>query len=231
MSPDSIHKNSAFANCRPLDWRGTASILAATSLAYASNLYPGRLLLKWGLEQLGEPPYAGFAGAFVPHLLLYSTFMAAITALFWAVLARAGFLPGPKFGNVVLSVRLGIAGALAALVLTLAVVWLTMPHGTIHWIAPQPWSIAGNIFSNFYEEFVFRGFILVALRRLFGFWPAALGSAALWALLHFQFPAVLQAVIFVIGVGFAWLAGRANSLWAPYFAHEILDLLADSLMG
>jgi membrane protease YdiL (CAAX protease family) len=135
------------------------------------------------------------------------------------------------FGNLRASIVLGIAGGLVALALTLAVVWVTMPGGTVHWIAPDAWKIAGNVFSNFFEEFVFRGFILTALRSVAGFWPAAIVSSALWAVLHTQYPFVLQAGIFVVGIGFCWLAQRARSLLAPYFAHEVLDLIGDSLIG
>jgi membrane protease YdiL (CAAX protease family) len=53
----------------------------------------------------------------------------------------------------------------------------------------------------------------------------------MWALLHTQYPLILQASILVVGVGFCWLAVRMRSLWAPYVAHEVLDLLGDSLIG
>jgi hypothetical protein len=38
-----------------------------------------------------------------------------------------------------------------------------MDSPTVCELAPVPWKIAGNVFSNFYEEFVYRGFMLVAL--------------------------------------------------------------------
>jgi membrane protease YdiL (CAAX protease family) len=208
-----------------------ALIFLAVVFAYASNFWPGRALLGWGLNALGNPPYRGFVGIFVPHLLLYSTFMAAVSALFWWAFVRARLLEPPRFGNLRGSILLGIVGGLAALAVTLLVILTTMPKGTIHWIAPDAWKIAGNIFSNFFEEFVFRGFLLVALRRVVGFWPAAVLSSALWAFTHSQYPLTLQGTILVVGVGFCWLARRAQSLWAPYFAHEVLDLLGDSLIG
>lgn len=208
-----------------------ALILLAIAFAYASNFWPGRAVLGWGLNALGNPPYQGFVGVFVPHLLLYSTCMAAVSALLWWAFVRAGLLDAPKFGNVRLSLALGVAGGLAALALTLIAVAATMPAGSIHWIAPDAWKIAGNIFSNFFEEFVFRGFILFALRRIAGFWAAAIVSSAMWALLHTQFPLIIQGSIFVIGIGFCCLARRAGSLWAPYFAHDVLDLLGDSLIA
>jgi membrane protease YdiL (CAAX protease family) len=216
---------------RPVDLRAQVLILACVAAAYGSNFWPGRLVLQHGSAALGNPAYEGFVGIFLPHLLLYTTVMAAVSALAWWGLARARLLPPPEVGNIGPAAVAGALGGLVALAFTLAVVWAAFPTGTIHWIDPVPWKIAGNVFSNFFEEFVFRGFLLVALRRLVGFWPAAVISSALWALTHTQYPLELQAVIFLVGVGFCWLAVRMRSLWAPYVAHEVLDLLGDSLIG
>ena len=215
----------------PVDLRAQALILACVLAVYASNFWPGRMVLRLGSNALGNPPYEGLVGIFLPHLLLYSTLMALVSAVVWWVLARGRVLPPPQFGNLATAVVAGAIGGIVALALTLTVVWVTLPAGTIHWIPPSPWKIAGNLFSNFFEEFVFRGFLLVALRRLAGFWLAAVVSSAMWALLHTQYPLILQASILVVGVGFCWLAVRMRSLWAPYVAHEVLDLLGDSLIG
>ena len=208
-----------------------AALLFGVAIAVGSNFWPGRAVLTFGLSVLGNPPYEGFVGAFLPHLLLYSTVMALVSAILWWILMQARILKGPRFGNVRQSIGLGLVGGIAGIILTLLVVWVTMPTGTIHWIAPAPWKIAGNVFSNFFEEFVFRGFVLCALRRLFGFWPAAVLSSVIWAALHTQYPLSLRLVILVVGVGLCWLLRRAQSLWAPYFAHEVLDLIGDSLIG
>jgi membrane protease YdiL (CAAX protease family) len=208
-----------------------AMILLAVVIAYGSGFWPGRLVLRGGLNSLGNPEYVGFRGIFLPHLLLYTTLMAAVSAVLWWALVLAKILPPPKFGNIPASAALGLVGGIAGLALTLLVVLVALPAGTIHWIAPDPWKIAGNIFSNFYEEFVFRGFVLVALRRVAGFWPAALVSSAMWAFTHVQYPMVIQLTILAVGVGFCWIMQRGRSLWAPYFAHEVLDVIGDSLIG
>jgi membrane protease YdiL (CAAX protease family) len=208
-----------------------AMILLAVVIAYGSGFWPGRLVLRGGLNSLGNPEYVGFRGIFLPHLLLYTTLMAAVSAILWWALVLAKILPPPKFGNIRASAALGLVGGIAGLALTLLVVLVALRAGTIHWIAPDPWKIAGNIFSNFYEEFVFRGFVLVALRRVAGFWPAALVSSAMWAFTHVQYPMVIQLTILAVGVAFCWIMQRARSLWAPYFAHEVLDVIGDSLIG
>ena len=214
-----------------IDIRTKVILLVCALLAYGSGFWPNDVVLGYGMEALGYPKYEGFAGAFLPHLLLYSTLAALVSALLWWALSRNRLMPPPQLGNVRASLPIGIAMGLLSLVLLLALAWATMPPGTIHWIDPQPWKIAGNIFSNFFEEFIFRGFILVALMAMFGFWPAAVVSSVMWAAMHTQYPLELQAFIAVSGVLWAWAGRRARSLWAPYTAHMTLDLLGDCLVG
>jgi membrane protease YdiL (CAAX protease family) len=208
-----------------------AMLMVAAAVAFASLSWPNSLILKTGLEALGNPPYAGFKGAFLPHLLLYSTLGAGISALLWWLFVRAGLLAPPQLRGSGRIILLGVVGGILSLAVTLAVAWAIFPAGAIHWIDPVPWKIAGNLFSNFFEEFIFRGFILAALQPVAGFWVAALASSALWAVTHTQYPLAGQLLIFVIGVGYCWLLREAGSLWAPYTAHMVLDLMADSLIG
>jgi len=211
--------------------RGKTLIILAVLVAYGSVFWPGRQVLGVGMQALGNPPYQGFVGIFLPHLLLYSTTTALVCAVLWALFVRSGTLPSAELGNVPRAVVPGVIGGLLALALTLCVVAAAFPAGTIHWIAPDPWKIGGNIFSNFFEEFIYRGFALVALRRVVGFWPAAVLSSAMWAFTHTQYPVILQGCILLTGVGFCWMARYARSLWAPYIAHEVLDVIGDSLIG
>jgi membrane protease YdiL (CAAX protease family) len=205
-------------------------LIAASVAVYATVFWPSRSILDFGLHALGNPSYRGFSGIFVPHLLLYSTFTSLVSWVAWRQFARAGILKAPELGGLRGALVPGILAGLVALAVSLAVVWVVMPN-IIHWIDPMPWKIAGNIFSNFFEEYIYRGFVLAALSRAISFWPAALISSALWAATHTQYPLWLQMVILVTGVGFSWLARYARSLWAPYTAHMVLDVVADSLVG
>ena len=128
--------------------------------------------------------------------------------------------------------RLPFRKAFLGAVYTLSLlVWVAFPAGSIGWINPDPWKIAGNLFSNFYEEFLFRGFILVALTAVFGFWPAAVLSSVMWAATHTQYPLSLQAMIALTGLLFAFIAMRCKSLLAPYVGHTVIDVIGDSLIG
>lgn len=209
-----------------------ALLIISAAAVYAVNFWPSTYVSNAGLIALGNPEYAGFEGIFLPHLLLYSTLTALIAALSWFAFVRARILPAPQLDPP--SARLlgaGVVGGIVALIASVVFVYFLFPPGTVHWIDPVPWKIAGNIFSNFYEEFVYRGFMLVALGAAIGFWPAAVITSAMWAFTHSQYPLSLQALIMAVGIYFSWLMSRARSLWTPYASHMVLDILGDSLIG
>lgn len=79
------------------------------------------------------------------------------------------------------------------------------------------------------EELLFRGVLLSALLRHLRVVPAALASAALFALvhlpdLHWQWYALPNLAL--LGVALAWLRLRSGSLWPSVIAHGCNNLLA-----
>jgi membrane protease YdiL (CAAX protease family) len=96
---------------------------------------------------------------------------------------------------------------------------------------PDGWSVAGNLVSNFYEELVFRGFFLVALRFAFRSDAAAwVLSAAAHAFGHTQYPIEEQLMMGTFMIGWAWLVSRSRSIWTTWIAHEVVDLIGDSII-
>jgi ABC-2 type transport system permease protein len=77
------------------------------------------------------------------------------------------------------------------------------------------WPLA-IVAAPIFEEFIFRGLIFGGLRRSFGVWPAALASAAVFAIMH---PAISLVPVFIMGVCTALLYERTRSLFAPMLAH------------
>jgi len=207
-----------------------AALLAAAAAVFLIGLWPTWWLRDTVLRAAGFPAYAGL-WKFLPHLLLYSTLPALAAGIAWIAFARAGVLDAPPFGKGQRPLGKILVAALAAIALVLGVLVATGQGSAIRWIEPDPWSLAGNVFSNFYEEFIFRGFLLAALAAVIRFWPAAVVTSASWAATHTQYPFSLQLTIFATGLLLAWVVRSARTIWAPYGAHMIMDVVLDSLVG
>jgi membrane protease YdiL (CAAX protease family) len=74
-----------------------------------------------------------------------------------------------------------------------------------------------------FEEFIFRGLIFGGLRRSFGVWPAALASAAVFAMVH---PPVSMVPVFCLGLCAALVYDRSRSLLAPMLTHCVYNAVA-----
>ena len=206
------------------------SLLAAAAAVYLIGLWPTWWVRDTVLRAADFPAYAGL-WKFLPHLLLYSTLPALVAGVAWIAFARAGVIDGPPLGKGHRPLGKVLIAGFGAIALVLGVLIATGQGSAIRWIDPDPWSIAGNVFSNFYEEFIFRGFLLTALAAVIGFLPAAVVTSALWAATHTQYPLSLQVTVFAVGVLLAWVAQRARTIWAPWGAHMIMDVVLDSLVG
>jgi membrane protease YdiL (CAAX protease family) len=154
-------------------------------------------------------------------------------ALMRWVYKRAGTLDVPRWWSEAPNrALLGIAAGLAAG--AVAVIYLYFIHlaGWVDnamaersafiqlgwWVLPLA-LIAAPIF----EEFIFRGIVFGGLRRSFGLMPAALASAAIFAVMH---PAVSIAPVFLLGVVAALVYERSRSLLAPMLTHATYNACA-----
>ena len=102
----------------------------------------------------------------------------------------------------------------------------------------------GDLASNLYEEIVFRGLLFSAWygaaagstfalsgtldRR--GVIVGTIGSNAMFAFGHDQFPIALRIVLGVIATVFVWPWVSARSLWASYMPHTIGDWIGDAFL-
>jgi len=71
-----------------------------------------------------------------------------------------------------------------------------------------------------FEEFLFRGLLFNGLKSSFTFWPAALLSAALFAVVH---PPTSLVPVFLAGLATAWVFERTGNLLAPIGVHAIYN--------
>lgn len=181
------------------------------------------------MKLTGSQPYEG-VWIFIPHLLFYTTFTASLAAVCWIILARAGAMPYPALRISRSAVVWGLLGGAATTVATMAFLFV-LGLGHFGWLGFDGWTIAGNVFSNFYEEFISRGFLLTGLTVLFGFWPAAVLSSLAFGFGHDQYPLTLQLFVAGVAVFWCWLARRTRSIWAPWGAHMVADIVIDLFWG
>jgi membrane protease YdiL (CAAX protease family) len=75
------------------------------------------------------------------------------------------------------------------------------------------------------EEMFFRGFLFHGLWARIGFWPAALASGLLFALIHVSSSEYIGLIIpfTIIGTLFAWLVARTGSLWNAVAVHFLFN--------
>ncbi|MES1199580.1 MAG: CPBP family intramembrane glutamic endopeptidase [Pseudomonadota bacterium] len=207
--------------------RGT--LIAVALAAYLVNLWPTPWVRDAVLNAFHHPPYEG-VWILIPHVLLYTTLQALFCLAAWSILARLEWMPALRLSRRLSTIGWGLGVGLVSVALLVAFFFATGQAGAFHAPRVNPWIAAANIFSNFYEEYVFRGFILAALTAALGFWPAAIISSLAFGATHTQYPLSLQALIAALAVLWAWAGKRAGGLLAPYTAHMTLDWLIDPVL-
>lgn len=207
--------------------RGTLIVVATA--AYLVGFWPTWWVRDFALNAFGDPPYEG-VWILVPHVFLYSTLQALFCLGAWIILARLQWIPALRLSPRLSTFGWGIAAGLVSIALLVGFFFATGQGGAFHEPRVNPWIMGANVFSNFYEELVFRGFILVVLTAALGFWPAAILSSIAFGATHTQYPLELQALIAVVAILWAWAANKGGGLLAPYAAHMTLDWLIDPIL-
>lgn len=83
-----------------------------------------------------------------------------------------------------------------------------------------PLLLAG-VMAPVVEELLYRMVTFTALRDRWGIWGGAIGSAALFAILHFN--GYWLAELMIAGIGFALLYQYTGSLWSSIVAHSFVN--------
>jgi membrane protease YdiL (CAAX protease family) len=204
-------------------------LICAAAAAYVVNFWPTPLLRDAVLSAFGNPPYKA-VWLLIPHLFLYTTLQALVCLLLWTVLVRAGWMSKLQLSLRRRTFTWGFGAGLFSIAVMVAFFFATGQAGAFHAPHVDPWNAGANIFSNFFEEYVYRGFILAALAAALGFWPAAILSSIMFGATHTQYPLVLQAMIAALAVVWAWAGKRGGGLLAPYTAHMALDWILDPIL-
>lgn len=206
-----------------------AALVAIVVAAFLIGFWPSWWLRDLVLGVFGNPPYDG-VWIVIPHLFLYSTLQALFCVLSWAVLVRLGWMSPPRFSFRLSTLGWGIGAGVISAALVVAFFFATGQAGVFHEPRINPWVMSANLFSNFFEELIYRGFFLAALTVAIGFWPAAILSSIAFGATHLQYPLELQALIASIALIWVWSFKRGGGLLAPYAAHMTMDWLVDPFL-
>jgi membrane protease YdiL (CAAX protease family) len=189
---------------------------------YVVGFWPSWFVRDSVLQAFGNPPYQGL-WLLIPHVFLYSTLQALFCFVAWILLVRQGWLEPMRFSLHWRTSGWGVAAGFASIAIVVGYFFVSGQGGAFHAPHVDTWNAGANLFSNFFEEYVFRGFILAALAAALGFWPAAVLSSVAFAATHTQYPLGLQATIAVIALLWVWSGRLGGGLLAPYTAHMTLD--------
>jgi membrane protease YdiL (CAAX protease family) len=213
-----------------------ALLVALVAVGLFLNRQPQSVLNVAVRRAFGNPGYRG-PWLLVEHALLSSSLMFVFSVAAWCFVARHigrpnAWLRVPRWRD---ALRLGAIGGAIPLLVNVAVLLALQASGAagggpaLGYTAPQGWAVAGNLISNFYEEVVFRGFFVLALRPLLGPALAMCAASAAFGFSHDQYPLFLQLVIAGAGVLWCWIDWKAKSVWPSWIAHELVDLVGDSI--
>jgi hypothetical protein len=140
--------------------------------------------------------------------------------------------------------RVVLTGLVASAVLLVLTVGIGAAAGGRFGFHPYFTKMAGDLVSNMYEEIVYRGLIFCAFYGvlaaasfplagkldLAGVVAGTIGSSVVFAVGHEQYAMTLRVVIGVVSMVFAYPWATARSLWAPWIAHTLVDVIADSIL-
>ncbi|MBI3555322.1 MAG: CPBP family intramembrane metalloprotease [Deltaproteobacteria bacterium] len=202
------------------------SILAAVSAIFTFSNW---VFFPWVVKFLG-PLAKGFPpgpGLLFQHALISCLPQAILCGLSAFLMRRAGLLSKLSFKIEKTPVLEGLIWGLSIAALSVPLLRvLGMPIG----FHVDPWSIAGNVFSNSYEEVIFRWFILYGFLAGTGNRCVAIAvSAIAFGLVHDQYPLILRAYVAAVGAALGILATKRNNLIPVVVAHDVADWILDAL--
>jgi len=207
------------------------ALLAAGAAAYCTAFFPNPQFRRWVRELVGNQMNAG-PWVFVRHLVVQTTMVALACALVWWLLARRGWLPPIRESLHLREPRriLAWAAIMSAAIIAFTTVTILATGGTFAPHVPRGWDVLGNVFSNFYEQLIFTGFLFVVLREVTGSDAAAVvGVALLFGAVHTQYPLELRASIAISALLMGVARVKTGTIWTVWLVHMAADIVLDAL--
>ena len=215
-----------------------ATVTVADGLVLVAWLVIGQVLLYGIALGLGVVGNGNGTGDRLAQVGILSAVLAA--SLAWLGLrGRLGAAWAPGRGGRGVDVLLGVGAGVGGFVVLL--VGLGLLFQVVGFDSPEQQAlqdvvgggmdallavVLAVVLAPVVEELVFRGALHQGLRRRAGFWPAAVLSSAIFAVVHVEVVAsspVFLVQLFLLGVLFAWLLERTGNLLAPVVAHLVFN--------
>ena len=201
--------------------RGIAVAAAVTATYLVVGAYVNLPLREALKRAVGGVPY------WLDHItFMLLAYLVVATLLAWKLVGldriylrrptdRRAWLVGAAAGVLIVPVIAAALAAVGALKLMFEPNFLLM---------------VGNAFSNFYEEYIFRGALLAILMKYVGNKSVAITvSALVFCQGHLHFPLPLLVVVFLAGLLWGAMVLRYQSIWPAWLSHCVMDFIADSI--
>lgn len=167
--------------------------------------------------------------AFIGHLFSQSLPVDIVCFFLLCLFCYLKILPPPQF-KLNLN-RIFKEGSFWALVISAITIPLALYLGFHLGFSPNWQSILGNIISNTYEEITYRVFLFSVSAYVFkNTWAGIITSATLFAVIHTQYPLLLQVDVGLAAIFFSLAYLRTNSLFTALWAHQLSDMILDSIL-
>ena len=101
-------------------------------------------------------------------------------------------------------------------------------NGVAGWGSLVPVFIGLIFVAPIVEELLFRGFMFRGLRKKLAFWPSAIISSLLFAVLHLQLNVGVN--VFFMALAGCWLLEKTGSIYSSMLLHILKNLVAFSLV-
>lgn len=168
-------------------------------------------------------------GSFVQNVFSQSLPVDIVCLVLFIIFRRANLIPRPQLSgkfNIVLR-----EGLVWGILICIPTIPLALHLGYKLGFNPNWQSILGNIISNSYEEFTYRVVLLSISAYAFrSIWLGIIITAILFAVIHTQYPISLQIVVGLAAIFFSLAYVRSKSIFAALFAHQVSDMILDSIL-
>ena len=189
--------------------------------------YSALYLINPYVRSLIEPLFKSLDPAkllFIKHLLFYSLIRALLCAAMIIVLVKIKIFRIPSLKRNIK--KAFISGTVLGItIVILSVLHMLLTGGSLNFDF-NALSFTGNLFSNAYEEIIYRGLILSAI--LYSFCsPAAavIFSGLIFGFSHSQYGFGEQLGVSVVGAALSGIYYFTGNLIAPLTAHQISDVI------